>query len=316
MSKGRFSEVIKEAKQSLSPVSTEITDLTAGNNLTSQSVPVLSISISPNQPRKYFAPEKMQELIQSIKSNGILEPLIVRPLADNKFELVAGERRLRAAKEANLPKVPAIVREMDDCQAFQIALVENLQREELNPVEQAQGIVTLLALNLNKESGEIAPLLYKMQNEAKGKITPNVWGKTEGQRILEIFANLGVNWQTFVKTKLPLLKLPTEILEALRQGSIEYTKAKEIGRVKDPDLREKILTEAIEQNLSLVQIKEKIRQLNFQEVHKDSSLKDRFSNIYIRARKSKVWDDPKKRKQLEKLVAFLETNLAKILEEK
>ena len=308
MSQGRFSEVIKEAKQAQAQTGAEV------QKQSNRTLPISKISLIRQQPRRYFDPVKMQELTQSVKKNGILEPLLVRPLDKDNYELVAGERRLRAAKEAQLEKVPVVIREMDEHQAFQVALVENLQREDLNPLEQAEGIVGLLAIALERENDEIPSLLYKMHNEAKGKITPSVWGNSEGDAVVEVFESLGLNWKTFVKTRLPLLKLPSDLLEALRQGKIEYTKASELSRLKDDRQREKLLQEAIDQNLSLTQIKERLKQLNFKRSDDPPSLKSRFSSIYTRARKSKVWDEPKKQKQLEKLVTELETKFAKLLE--
>ena len=88
------------------------------------------------QPRRYFDPDRQAQLIKSVQEHGILEPLLVRPLADGLYELVAGERRYRAAQELGLKEVPVVIREFDDKQALQVALIENLQREDLNPNQQ------------------------------------------------------------------------------------------------------------------------------------------------------------------------------------
>lgn len=102
--------------------------------------------IQPNrsQPRKQFDDEALSELAESIEQHGILQPLLVRPLTDGTYQLVAGERRWRAARMAGLTDVPVVVREMDDKQMAQLALIENLQREDLNPMEQALGFKTLM----------------------------------------------------------------------------------------------------------------------------------------------------------------------------
>ena len=134
------------------------------------------------------------------------------------------------------------------------------------------------------------------------------------QAVVEIFEKLGLNWKTFVKTRLPLLKLPSVILEALRQGELEYTKASLISRLKDENQRSQLLKEVIEQNLSLSQIKERIKQLSSPDTNDSSSLKLRFSKIYTNAKKSKVWNDPKKQKQLEKLVTDFKNKFALLLE--
>jgi ParB family transcriptional regulator, chromosome partitioning protein len=103
------------------------------------------------QPRHYFDPEKLEQLVQSIAQHGILEPLLVRPLETNQYELVAGERRYRAALKLGLSEVPVVIRQLNDEEATQLALIENLQREDLNPIEETEGILQLLAFKTRSE---------------------------------------------------------------------------------------------------------------------------------------------------------------------
>jgi len=105
-------------------------------------VALANISPSPFQPRKDFAREALQELVDSIRQHGIIQPLIVRP-ANGRYELIAGERRWRAAQEAGLIEVPVIVRHATDLEVLEISLIENLQRADLNPIEEAQGYLRL-----------------------------------------------------------------------------------------------------------------------------------------------------------------------------
>jgi ParB family chromosome partitioning protein len=107
-----------------------------------QRVDLASISPSPLQPRKEFAPDALQELVDSIRQHGIIQPLIVRPI-DGRHELIAGERRWRAAQEAGLIEVPVIVRVATDLEVLELSLIENLQRTDLNPIEEAQGYARL-----------------------------------------------------------------------------------------------------------------------------------------------------------------------------
>ena len=107
-------------------------------------VAIETIQPSRFQPRKEFDPEALAELADSVKTQGILQPLLVRPRAGGGYELIAGERRLRAAKLAGLARVPVVVREADDRTAFELALVENLQREDLDPLEEAEAYRRLL----------------------------------------------------------------------------------------------------------------------------------------------------------------------------
>lgn len=104
-----------------------------------QMIPVASIEANPYQPRREFDAAALEDLSASIKAQGVLQPVLVRPLAGGKFELVAGERRLRASKMAGLEEIPSMVREMTDQESLAIALIENLQREDLNAIEEALG---------------------------------------------------------------------------------------------------------------------------------------------------------------------------------
>ena len=173
-----------------------------------QMVEIESISLPASQPRRYFDSQKLEQLTQSIKAHGILENLLVRPLENKEgsYELVAGERRYRAAQVAGLTSVPVTIRELADEEAFSIALVENLQREDLNPVEETEGIVTLLGIQLKESPEAITSLLYRMDNEQKKKVTNNVIGNTEKQKIESVFASLGQNWQAFLKNRLRSVK--------------------------------------------------------------------------------------------------------------
>jgi ParB family transcriptional regulator, chromosome partitioning protein len=280
------------------------------------SVTIEKINLPEYQPRRYFDPQKLAGLAESIKQHGILEPLIVRPLNSSTYELVAGERRYRAAKVAGLKEIPVVVREMSDTEAIQFALIENLQREDLNPVEETEGILQLLALTLEKSEAEVTSLMHRMLDESKGKVPHNVMGNSASQVVQKVFDDIAsMEWPSFVSNRLPLLRLPADILTALREGNLAYTKAQAIARVKDEAKRQIMLEEAVAQNLSLAQIKERISAitaLTFLE-EKTPPLKQLFDDTYRRARKSKVWDDPKKKKKLEKLLSelnslFLEDN--------
>lgn len=110
--------------------------------------------IEPNkeQPRKTFDEKALRELANSIERNGVLQPLLVRPMTDGSYQLVAGERRWRASRMAGLSEVPVVIKEMDDETAMEIALIENLQREDLNPIEEAEGLQLLIErYNLTQE---------------------------------------------------------------------------------------------------------------------------------------------------------------------
>lgn len=276
---------------------------------TQKAVAVTAIHLPPQQPRRYFDPDKLEQLVLSIKEHGILEPLLVRPRPGGEYELVAGERRYRAAQKLGLAEVPVVIRKLTDEEALALSLIENLHREDLNPVEETEGILQLLSLKLNVAVEETISLLYRMQNEAKGKVTQNVLGSQSGEEVKSLFDSLGLmSWESFASSRLPLLKLPTEVLDALRRGEIEYTKATAIARVKDVSARRALLKATIEEKLSLTQIAERIKATR--PSGSQDSLKERIKQASSRLQKAKLWDSPEKQQVLEKLLEQMEALLA------
>lgn len=168
---------------------------------TETQIKLSDIVLPQQQPRRYFDPEALLELVSSVKQHGILQPLLVRPLGSGKYELVAGERRYRAATEVGLENVPVVVRELSVEQAFQLALIENLQRSDLNPIEETEGILHLLAIRLHCDLEAVKSLLYRMKNahskgeeqskdslnESRRNVSPNL---DNPQSLDNIFDNL------------------------------------------------------------------------------------------------------------------------------
>lgn len=115
-------------------------------------IPITDIHRDPKQPRQQFDPEALEELTNSVREHGVITPILVRPVADNHYKLVAGERRFRAAMSAGLQTIPAVVKNISEREAMEIALIENLQRENLNPVEEAMGYRRLMdEFNISQE---------------------------------------------------------------------------------------------------------------------------------------------------------------------
>ena len=156
-------------------------------------------------------------------------------------------------------------------------------------------------------------LLYRLNNELKGNVNPNVGVSSEITQIEEVFESLArMQWSSFIKHRLPLLKLPVEILEALRAGKIAYTKAQALSKVKDEAARNELLDEAITNNFSLSQIKEKIQALKPQSDSKldlTEKLSQRLTKITRLVKKNRIGDNSQKRKQLEALLVKLENLL-------
>ena len=156
---------------------------------------------NPQQPRKHFDETELNELASSIRSHGVLQPILVRPIADGKFEIVAGERRWRAAQKAGLHAIPAVVRELNEVEVLEIAIVENVQRMDLNPLEEAQGFQALID-RFGRTQQEIA--------DAVGKSRPHI-------------ANM-----------LRLLALPDDLQEMVRDGRLSAGHARAILTAPDP----------------------------------------------------------------------------------
>jgi ParB family chromosome partitioning protein len=179
-----------------------------------QMVALVKISLPSSQPRRDFNPEKMEQLIESVRIHGILENLIVRPIPkyEEQYELVAGERRYRAAIAAGLTEVPVTIRSLTDEQALALALVENLTREDLNCIDETEGILQLLALKLKLKTEEVIAFLYRMMDESKGKVKgkaqkapQNVLGNEHKTVVETVFAEVGkLTWESFVSSRLPL----------------------------------------------------------------------------------------------------------------
>ena len=228
---------------------------------------VEKIHPSPSQPRENFEPKALEELANSIRRQGILQPLVVRPISNQErgFQLIAGERRLRAAKIAGLKKVPALVKEVNDQQALALSLIENLQREDLNPVEQAKAYQQLtkdfhltqqeLAELLGKERSTIANTLRllklppEIQKELeKGTITPG-----HARTLLSLDSSVKIKWlfKKIVEQGLSVREAEREA-KKLQEGKAE---GKRRSRPKDVHLRalEQELTNIIGARLRITQ---------------------------------------------------------------
>jgi ParB family chromosome partitioning protein len=180
-------------------------------------LPVGRIVPNPHQPRKRFDDDELRALTDSVRSHGVLQPLVVRAAGDG-YQLIAGERRLRAAREAGLAEVPVHLVGFDDQQVFEAALVENIQRADLNAVEKAEGFKEYL----------------------------DKFGLTQEQ----LGAKLGLDRST-VSNLLGLLHLPAEVQNAVRNGQLSLGHAKIIKGVADPDRQVQLCREAVMKNYSV-----------------------------------------------------------------
>ena len=198
---------------------------TESNNAT-VTLPISEIEPNREQPRKVFDEKALEDLAKSIEQNGIIQPLLVRPLSDGSYQLVAGERRWRAARMVGLHEVPVTIREMTDEEASVFALIENLQREDLNPVEEAEGIKSLIET-------------YGFtQEEAAERV-----GKS----------------RVAVTNTLRLLKLPESVLNLLGDGKLTAGHSRALLSLDDEKEMLRIAEAAISQELSVRQVEKMVK---------------------------------------------------------
>ena len=271
-------------------------------------VPLDSVVMASSQPRRYFDPAKLAQLAESIKQHGILEPLLVRPLTSGQYELVAGERRYKAAHMAGLQEVPITSRNLSNREAWQLSLIENLQREDLNPVEETEGVLELLTLCLDCERRDIYRALAQLATAHKrgSKPTENIARFIdEIEKILKL--TLGITPDSFRTSRLPLLKLPEDVLQVIREGKLEYTKARAIARVKDDEPRQMLLEQAIAKNMPLTEIQSRIKVMTEQrDSPPDRVLAQRWAELGRRLQRSHAWRDRQKRDRITQLLNELE----------
>lgn len=199
-----------------------------------------SISVNPNQPRREFDETALQELANSIAEIGIIQPITLRQLSDNSYQIIAGERRYRASIKAGLQTIPAYIRTADDENVMEMALIENIQREDLNAVEIALAYQHLIdQYNLTQE------------------------------RLSE---RIGKN-RTTIANYLRLLKLPAPVQMALRNKQIDMGHARAILSLTEPKLQVKLLEETLEHNYSVRKVEEIVKTLSEGETVKSGDRK-------------------------------------------
>ncbi len=216
-----------------------VEDISTGNSTTK--VKLLDIEPNREQPRKQFDEDALAELSDSIAQHGVLQPLLVRPMPDGGYQLVAGERRWRASRMAGLTEVPVVIRDLTDAQVAELALVENLQRENLNPLEEANGY---------KELSDKFGYTQEKISEIVGKSRPSI-------------ANA-----------LRLLNLPADVQEMVSNGSLSMGHARAILSLEDDKMKTDLAKLVIANDLS-VRETERIARNMVKEAPKKSKAKKR-----------------------------------------
>lgn len=196
------------------------------------------IRSNPYQPRKIFDETGLAELAESIKQQGVFQPLIVRSSSVMGYELIAGERRYRASKLAGKKTIPAIVRQLDEEEMMEIAVLENLQREDLTPLEEAQAYNTLME-NLHLTQAQVS--------ERLGKSRP------------------------YIANYLRLLSLPKEVKEMLQAGQLSMGQARTLLSLKDKKNLVQLAKKTVKENLTVRQLEQLVSELNGEKNHKKAA---------------------------------------------
>ena len=209
-----------------------------------ENISIKDIYPNENQPRRVFDEEKIKDLSESIKKYGVLQPIVLKPDEFGKYMIIAGERRYRASKMANLTEIPAVLRDIPIKEIMEIALIENLQREELTPIEEALGYKSLI---------ENYKLTQEEISEAIGKSRPHI-------------ANM-----------LRLLNLEKEVIEMKNQGFITAGHGKALLRVTDKIQQINLANKVIDENLSVRETEDLTKNVFIEKKKKKTPQKDIFT---------------------------------------
>lgn len=215
--------------------------------------------------RKYFDPEKLENLRKSVEKSGINIPLFVRQIEEERYQVIAGERRYRVAEILELPEVPCIVRDIRDEDALELSLTDNFLREDPNPLEKTRGLMRLLDVKLGGVGEEgIISLLKEMRAKQEGErrrsgSVHNVVHDNREHLVIDTLERVGsLTWRAFLTHYVPTLNLPDTIKVAIGEGKIQYTKALAIAKIEDVEERDRLLEQAISDDLPLSAIKEQV----------------------------------------------------------
>lgn len=312
---------------------------TSGNDRRIVDIPLNKLYPAAWNARKYFDEESMAKLVADLKRNGQIQAIVVRPKGED-FEVIVGNRRLRAAEGAGFKTLRSEIRQLDDSAARYLSFAENLQRADLNPFEETLGYLGMLQLLLENEplfqafkqqeepdERAVERLLRRYANE-KQRLENNVILKTSSEKsqkgggqsqvlgtplevaVQTVFATVEhMTWQSFVKNRLPLLKMPSDIIFAVQNGSLDYTKARRLGRVKDDSIRKLLLHATETEGLSLDEVSARVQRamakLDIDSSRVQDNLSKRSKVVANALKKSRELEKPKLKKA-ERLLGELE----------
>jgi ParB family chromosome partitioning protein len=219
-----------------------------------QEIDIDLIDPNPDQPRTRFPEEKLDELARSIRANGLVQPILLRRIGEGRYQIVAGERRWRASQRAGLHKIPAIIRSISDDKLLELALIENIQRQELNPIEEAQAYQRLIhSLGLTQD---------------------------------EVAQQVGKD-RTSITNYLRLLNLPPEIQRMLEEDLISMGHARALCGLDSKQEQKRLADEIIKQKLSVRDVEQAVKRAKTEPAIRESSTR-KNNDANIRAAESKL----------------------------
>ena len=231
----------------------DISVLTGLERVVVKPIPLVQISPNPDQPRKTFSEKELQELSDSIKEKGVLVPIIIRPVQNKPYlyEIVAGERRYRAAKLAGLNEIPALVKTLTNQNAMEIALIENVQRENLNPIEEAEGYENLM--------------------------------QKCGYTMADVSALIGKS-ESYIRNLMRITDLPESVKELVRNGELSASHARTIAVSDNP---EELAHDIINLKMSVAEAQKRVNQSN-RSTKSRSFVKKSLDETYVSKIESKL----------------------------
>ena len=191
-------------------------------------IPLTDIDTNPGQPRLLVDENRLEELVESIREHGVIQPVVVRPRDQGRYQLIAGERRWRACLQLGMDKIPALVREASDLEASAVALIENIQRENLNPLEEARAYQQLI----------------------------DQYGLTQD----EVSRRVGKS-RPFIANMVRLLNLPEEIMDMVNEGLITAGHARALLALPDEEFRRKVAFRVIKKNMTVRRTEEYVQEV-------------------------------------------------------
>ena len=245
-------------------------------------LPINKIITNPNQPRKYFDDEKMEELKESIKNNGLIQPIVVRKLESGKYEIIAGERRFRACRELGLESIEVLKINAGNSKSYEFSVLENIQRENLNPVEEAESYIMLM---------EVYGYTQEKLAEKLGKTRSSISNKTR------------------------ILKLPEKVKEMVKKGDLSYGQARTLLGINDTKEITDLAKKIIDKKYSVREV-EKIVKKYSEKIEKKSEKKEKNNENVVKLNDKEVTENYDKYDENNDEKVFIEEKLREFFETK